>query len=330
MVMKCERCQMDFKYESLLTRHLTRKKKCEKVEVKCETNENKCKYCKKTMATIYTKHRHENTCKYKDDYVRNLELQLDVEVEYEYSNDTCRFCGKTMHTNNLYRHENSCKEKEVYKTKLQNMLKAHNARQGNVTINNNTINNTYNHNGDNNNTINITLRPFGNENLDYITPKYIMRLMDKAKCQFTGEAEKLRFATLMYKAIHGNPEHPENHNMLIPSLKGSNALVYTDEGFEHIHRRVAEDQVCTTIADTTYGKIALEQEDEEDEKSREKCRRKYPQFVKRYVEGEETYDNDNDETKYARVRGTIAQASYNCKEVVKDTQKIPGNCITAA
>ena len=324
--MKCERCQTEFKYESLLARHLARKRKCTVVEVKYETNDNKCKYCKKTMATIYTKQRHENTCKYQDDFVRNLELQLDVDVDYEYSNDTCRFCDKTMHPNHLFRHENSCNSKKIYKLKLENMLKAHNAR--NVTINNNNI-----HNGDNNNTINITLRPFGNENLDYITPKYIMRLMDKAKCQFTGEAEKLRFATLMYKAIHGNPEHPENHNMLIPSLKGSNALVYTDEGFEHIHRRIAEDQVCTTIADTTYNNIALEQEDEEDEKNREQCRRKYPRFVKRYIEGEETYDNDNDETKYARIRGAIAQASYNCKEVVKDTQKsieVPGNCITAA
>ena len=316
MVMKCERCHMEFQYESLLARHLAKKKKCEIKELK---NDFKCKYCKRYLSSKKCQNNHEHVCRYKDDFVRNLELQLDVDVEYEYSGDTCRFCDKTMRPNNLIRHESSCKAKDVYKTKLENMLKAHNAKQGNTTVNNNI------HNGDNN-TINITnnyitLRPFGNENLDYITPKYIMKLMDKAKCQFTGEAEKLRFATLMYKAIHGNPEHPENHNMLIPSLKGSNALVYTDEGFEHIHRRVAEDQVCTTIADTTYGKIALEQDDTEEEKSREKCRNKYERFVKRYIEGEDTYDNTHDELKYARIRGAISQASYNCKEIIKDTHK---------
>ena len=314
MVMKCERCQMEFKYESLLTRHLARKKQCEKVEItKCE---HKCKYCKRPLSSNQSRNRHESSCKYKDDFVRNLELELDIEVDYEYSNTTCRFCDKSMHPNNLLRHESACKEKEVYKTKLQNMLKAHSAKQGNTTINNNT----YNHNGDNN-TINITLRPFGSENLDYITPSKILRLMKLGKCQFTGEAEKQRFLRLMYKFIHGNPEYPENHNMLIPSLKGSNALVYTEDGFEHIHRKLAENQVLTTISDVSYNNLALQHEDDEEEKQRQICKSKYERFVNQYIEGSDTYDDESDQRKNAQNRNTIAQTSYNCKDVIKETHK---------
>ena len=314
MNMKCERCQMEFKYESLLARHLAKKKKCEKVEsTPCG---HKCKYCKRPLSSTQSRNRHENTCKYKDDHVRNLELELDIEVDYEYSNTTCRFCDKIMNPNNLLRHESACKEKDVYKTKLQNMLKAHNEKQSHTTINNNT----YNHNGDNN-TINITLRPFGSENLDYITPSKILSLMKLGKCQCTGEAEKQRFLRLMYKFIHANPKYPENHNMLIPSLKGSNALVYTEDGFEHIHRKLAENQVLTTISDVTHDNIAIEHQDDEEEKQRQICRSKYERFVNKYIEGNDSYDDESDQRKNSQNRNTIAQTSYNCKDIVKDTHK---------
>ena len=61
------------------------------------------------------KKRHENTCKYKDDIVRNLELELDIDVHYEYSKNTCRFCGKTMRVDHLLRHESACKAKTYTK-----------------------------------------------------------------------------------------------------------------------------------------------------------------------------------------------------------------------
>jgi len=318
MVMKCERCQTEFKYESLLARHLARKKSCEKVEIKCNHCDVKCKYCKRPLSSNQSRNRHESVCKYKDDFVRNLELELDIEVDYDYSNTTCRFCDKTMHPNNLLRHESACKEKDVYKTKLQNMLKAHSEKQWNTT--NNIQNNINVHNGDKN-TINITLRPFGSENLDYITPSKILGLMKSGKCQFTGDAEKQRFLRLMCKFIHGNPEYPENHNMLIPSLKGSNALVYTEDGFEHIHRKLAENQVLTTISDVSYNNIALEHEDDKEEKQRLICKNNYERFVNKYIEGTDTYDDESDQRKNAQNRNTIAQTSYNCKDIIKDTHK---------
>jgi len=243
-----------------------------------------------------------------------MELELDIDVIYEFSNRTCRFCNKVCNYGHLARHESSCKYKELYKTRLQNMLKAHNSKKGGNT----TINNTQN----NNITNYIVLNPFGKENLSYITPSYIMNIMDKARCTFAGEEEKLRFATLMYKAIHGNPEHPENHNMLIPSLKGSTALVYTDEGFEHIHRKLAEDKVLDTIADVTFENMSIPHDDEHEETQRQQCKTKYVRFVNKFIEGDETYDNDN-----AQNRQIISQASYNCKDLIRNTQKLSQLCI---
>lgn len=318
MVMKCERCQVDFKYASLFARHQARKTLCEKVD-KCET----CKYCKRPLISKKTKSRHEQLCKYKDDHVRNLELELEIDVTYNYSNDTCRFCDKVMRPNNLLRHECACKAKEIYKTKLQNMLRAYNKKStGNTTINNNnnTINNTIN----NTNAININLRPFGKENLEHITPKFLMNLMDNAKCKFAREREKHIFARMLYKAIHANPEKPENHNMLIPSLKGSTALVYTDDGFENIHRKIAENQVLETIANVTYGNISLAHEDDEEEDCRQNCKTKYERFVNHYIEGEETYDYEGDVHKNAQNRQTIAQASYDYRDIVKETHRKVG------
>ena len=314
MAMKCERCQVDFKYASLLARHQARKNPCEQV-TKCET----CKYCKRPLSSKKTRNRHEQLCKYKDDHVRNLELEMEIEIQYEYSNTKCRFCGMTTRSDNLLRHECACKAKEMYKTKLQNILRAHNKKStGNTTINNI-------HNGNNvTNAININLRPFGKENLDHITPKFLMNLMDNAKCKFAREREKHIFARMLYKAIHANPEKPENHNMLIPSLKGSTALVYTDDGFENIHRKIAENQVLETIANVTYENISLAQDDDSEEDCRQNCKTKYERFVNHYIEGEETYDDEGDVHKNAQNRQTIAQASYDYRDIVKETHRKVG------
>jgi hypothetical protein len=214
-----------------------------------------------------------------------------------------------MHQNNLFRHECACKGKEIYKTKLQNMLRAHNTKQG--KCGNTTI-------------ININLRPFGKENVDHITPTFLLKVMDDARCTFAKEREKHRLARMLYRAIHANPDIPENHNMLIPSLKGSTAFVYTQEGFEHIHRKIAENQVLGTLADVTFTNLSLKNEDETEEDNRLKCREKFKRFVDNFIDGDDTYDDELDMKQNAQNRQTIAQASYDSRDVVKETHRKVG------
>ncbi len=206
--MKCERCEKEFRYASELARHLSRKTKCERVEVE---KVNKCKYCIKPCADMKAKTRHEKVCKFKDDYVRNLEIELDIELDIKYSNTTCRFCDKSMRVDTLMRHESTCKAKEIYKEKLIKM-KENEAK---------TINNTYNDNSQN---INIYLN---NEHITYDTMKmlYIQSRMMKElpytiACNLT-----LGYVRELFK-------EPKNKKCVMKHERDMHMSIYTEEGWK--------------------------------------------------------------------------------------------------
>jgi len=317
--MKCERCQQEFTCESLLKRHMERKRKCDKIAI---GNMTECQFCKKPMANMYTKVRHEKKCKFKEDYVRNLEIQLEIDTKYEHCINKCRFCMNTMRSDNILRHESTCEEKQIYKKKLDHMLKKEKNGNGGGNVNNSTVNNNNQVITDSfNNTVNITIRPFGKENLDFITPTYILGLLKKCGCQFAGDDEMQLFVGQMYKAIHANPEHPENHNLIIPSLKGSIARIKTDEGKECVNRKKAENQVLGTIAEVSYKNVEEEHEDMGEEESRKKCKEDYGRFVNKYIAGDDACDDTSNKRANARNRQVVAGMSYNNKEMVKESQK---------
>jgi len=84
------------------------------------------------------------------------------------------------------------------------------------TINNNIDNSTDNsttNNTTNNTTINITLNPFGKEFMDYITN-------DKELLTRCIKAGYPGLQNLM-KQIFFNPEHPENHTVQMPNIRGN-------------------------------------------------------------------------------------------------------------
>ena len=86
----------------------------------------KCKYCNKKLSLIQSKQRHEKTCKFQNDEVRNLEIELNIELNIEYSNTKCRFCDKEMRVDNLQRHESICKKKKEYLEELLKLKKKQN------------------------------------------------------------------------------------------------------------------------------------------------------------------------------------------------------------
>ena len=316
--MKCERCQKEFRYASELARHLSRKTKCEKVEVE---KEYKCKYCIKPYSDMKAKTRHEKICKYKDDYVRNLEIELDIELDIKYSNTTCRFCDKSMRVDTLIRHESTCKAKEIYKEKLIKMVKVKTQNQGGNTIinNNNTTINNY-----------IMMRPLGKENLEYVTVEFVLNIMDKLRMGtrnigYYTDNDKNAFAAALVKEIHANPEHPENHNFCIPSLKGSSAIIYNEnQEFEVVHRKIPENIALKTISTVVDQMDDVEEGDEHYERNK-----KYDGFYCKYGRGETTkgqdnyerYDEIEDKKKNATNRKNIAIACYGENEIIKKTQK---------
>ena len=50
----------------------------------------------------------------------------------------------------------------------------------------------------------------------------------------------------------------------------------------------------------------------------------FTRFVDNFIEGEETYDDESDMKRNAQNRQTIAQASYDSRDVVKETHRKVG------
>ena len=306
--MQCSRCKQHFKYASLLQRHLSKKKQCEMLEIvdHCD-NKHQCKYCRKPSATKQGVNRHEQTCKFKEDHVRNLEIELCVIPTYSYCKDQCRFCNKDMRADVVRRHEGSCKEKEAYKIELMNMKSEGGQSSEGTTTN---VYNITNNITINTNTINVQLRAYGEENLEYITPDVMARIMKRAMCQYTGDTEKRRFIGLVYKEIFANEKHPENHNMMIRSMNRSTAKVWNGKEFEDRHRKEVEERALLTIANVTSDNYYSEPEKFVT----------YHSFCGRYIVGDEAIDNDTPK-EMTKNRRTIAYTSHKYKPLVKKTQK---------
>jgi len=219
-----------------------------------------------------------------------------------------------MRADVVRRHEGSCKEKEAHKIKLQKMKSEGGQSSGGNTTNiynitNNITNNTMNNTT--NNTTNVQLRAFGDENLEYMTPDVLLGIFNRVVCPFIGDKEKQRFIGIVFKEIFANKKHPENHNMMIRSLKGSTAKVWNGEEFEERHRKDVEKEALTTIANVTSTNYYSEPEKFDENHNR---------FFDRYIGGVEAIDNGTAK-EMTKNRMTVAYASHNSKPLVNKTQK---------
>jgi len=150
----------------------------------------------------------------------------------------------------LSRHICSCKSKQEYKEELEKKLKEYHASD----VTSHTINTT---NTNCNNTTNVTvhMNAFGKENLDYITRNVILKLCRKAHLR---DENIPRLA----RQIHCNPEHPENHNIVVSNLRAPYAKVYDGENYNVESTKDIIDKVMDNVA----GLLTDQQCDDEDGK----------------------------------------------------------------
>ena len=112
MAHKCMRCNKAFKYNWELERHKGRKFPCK------EATEQRCKWCLKLFKSAKNLKRHE--CKWKEDEIRCLEVELGVEIEPIYESKKCRYCKKVYsQTRVVYDHMKTCKKKAGYLEELR-------------------------------------------------------------------------------------------------------------------------------------------------------------------------------------------------------------------
>jgi len=149
-----------------------------------------CSICQQSFTQLSSLSRHRLKCK---EQLPKIDI-LEKEV-------------KELHQKNLEL------SKEVAELKNNTQIQTQN--QNNIQ----TLNNTKIQNQNNQTNNNIIINCFGSENLDYITDKVILHCMDKIYGSIP----------LLIEKIHFDPDHPENHNIMIPNKKMPQAKIMNQE-----------------------------------------------------------------------------------------------------
>ena len=204
-----------------------------------------CTICAMTFARKDNFHRHMETNKHKDK-IKNNE-------NHARNTFSCVNCSKSyLHRSGLSKHRHKCKKKnsvpieEVEEMKSQ-FEKEKEAMQKQIEE---LILSQNNHTNNNFGTqVNITINAFGKENIDYITEKQCMKIVNQVFNSIPAAAQIVYF----------NPEHPENHNIKIPNKKEPYAMIMkADQTWEMTDRKKAIEtmtQKSYGIAEDSFGKV---------------------------------------------------------------------------
>jgi len=130
-MIKCERCNKDFRDQYNLTSHQSKKNKCKFFEVKKviqpepeKINNVKkcysCQFCFKTFFNTQSLTRHYNCCKSQDDPIRQLEIEAGIKPVLPECLTECRFCNKVLSSKTkLNQHQaQACTAREQYYQEL--------------------------------------------------------------------------------------------------------------------------------------------------------------------------------------------------------------------
>lgn len=200
-----------------------------------------CLFCNKSFNSSNNLHKHIKLCKSKIDNIAIYERELGIEPP-ETNKLTCRFCSTTYtKQTNLTRHMNrGCKEKYKYELELQKRVLERRKEASTQIINN----------GDHATNIiinmpKIEMNPFGQENLDYITTKLLIKELES--CKAIQQADVSSIVDRFTKLIHANPAHPENQNVLFKSLNTGFARVYRQNGFQDEQSTEVQDTIIQNV-----------------------------------------------------------------------------------
>lgn len=168
---------------------------------------------------------------------------------------TCNCGRKYSHRQSLHMHKKKCQMKdsngeEIHsriaelEQQIEQLLLAQNTEKApiNNTTNNNTTIGTQNN-------VHITVNAFGKENVDYITNKVCLQIVNQVFNSVPTAAQIVFF----------NPDHPENHNIKIPNKKEPYAMVMKDDQkWEMMDRKQAiakMTQKSYNVVEDSYEKV---------------------------------------------------------------------------
>jgi len=258
----CVNCNMSFRNLFDLNRHMSRKVPCNK-EIKLEEIEenpkstlenpkntledpkstllqNKCEYCFHNFFSASNRNKHYSKCKFKDDPIRQMEIELGINTHIPKCETECRFCYKVLsRTSNLNKHLSICKERERYNISLKEKLKKNSKENviNNITNNNNSINN-----GTINNINNVNINVFGNEDLSHIALERIIDEMRKINKTIEPSEDYLRAGKWVISFNCIVNENADNKNTILSDAKSMVTETLTENGWIKQHTNDAVEQ----------------------------------------------------------------------------------------
>ena len=162
--------------------------------------------CSKVFTKASNLSRHRKKCNFKPVVNTNESHSTPIEKQLE---DLKLTIEEERH-----RHEEERRRYDEEREELREQIKILLEKVGDNT---NVTNNNVNIDTQNNN-VTININAFGNENLDYITDKVIVKCIGRVYNSIPVLIEK----------IHFDPKHPENHNIKITNRKLPYASVMTE------------------------------------------------------------------------------------------------------
>ena len=273
MQYKCVTCEKIFNHKGHYENHLNRKNKCNKKTP--DNNFMECIYCDKSFSTHSNMVRHiKSSCKTFKNAQNEKENIYNKLLKLEEENKELKKNMKKL----LKKVDN--------KSEIQKKITNNNNNNKNCSINNGIINN------------NITIVAYGKEDISDIYIKQILAAVSRG----------YQTPVQLTKTLHFNPKHPEFHNIYIPSMKDSYAMVYDGEHWKLVQK--------TGLIDNIYEdkKEYVEENLEEFSKSLSISKLK---ALKRWLESDE-----DDDKCIQKIKKDIELLLYNSKKIPLDTRKM--------
>tara|TARA_E500000178_G_C17018667_1_gene754279 strand:+ start:1092 stop:1952 length:861 start_codon:yes stop_codon:yes gene_type:complete len=247
---QCQRCGYETNHKSVFRKHLLRKNLCN-VKLK-----------EMTRIELLEFYGFDEDVKMFDRSTESNSKKSSISNSF-----LCKFCNKKYkYKQGRWKHEQSCSKKDTINNQIsQKILERLEALEkenkelreqlklsSKPNINRGTINNATNQKI-------ININTFGKENLDYLTEKVFLKLLNTP----------FNAIPKLIELKHFNPKHPENNNVKITNIHDKYAKVYKDKNWITTHKKeVINDMIDNGFAD--FEEFRDLNEDELAEKVREK------------------------------------------------------------
>ena len=243
---QCPRCHYETFHKGNLLNHFNKKKPCAPIYSTITQRVLKQEIKQKNAFKLQEETNNNEMLETKNSQVKTQILQENTQNNNEnnVSKYECKYCHKLLsRKDNLNRHLKSCKTKkelENSKDEQIRLLQEEILRLKDKKCNNKITNNYYTNNTQNNNIQqNIKINAFREENIDYLTPEYILAI---AKRGMYYAIPKL------IEKIYFNENHPENQNVKITNEKSKYGEIFDGKRFVKCAKNlIVKDMICVSI-----------------------------------------------------------------------------------